>query len=606
MSTLLIPLPDGETLAGYAFTVSKPATTLILSDPYRNFGYFREKSQELGKLLNSNGFNYVALDVRGTGKSTGFAKDEYTEQETLDTLTAISFITKQKWSDGKIALYGLSYSGFTAIQTCVAAAEIENFDEKKDLLEAAEAVVGAFIMHASDDRWDNDVHWWGGVKTVSDLLGYATAMTPFNCLPGPDGKDRLEMAKHPWVFNWTTKEEKYWSINSVRGRTKKLKIPVLNYCGWHDLYLPSSFRFSKNIPNNVTIIGNSGHKRPSTHDSLLIWFLRNYPSIKGQTTYILPQDPARLLRSSVHSPINTPFPFSKPQWVKAVSVPDLRLKFGSEIPVSLQNLPIYGPLYRHCSQSIIKTSLFGQLRERGAGYVFPRNVFPKFFVSGPPIVDLEVESLEKDFYVVAWLLNVSGKILSSGVQRAREEKKERKGLRIEMSPVFFPERLLGNCVLFFSLSNLPSLMPQFWVKSLSILKVKVEFCLSHGFPMTSPLFPMEDYKESDVIPEVKSQIVKTRRAERSEEERLRTELHECRNEKGECEDESLDLEADEKKLTAKFTNRVRASPESDSIVTVTTLSGEGRRGTLKVDTYLEAKGGSSKTFLASKEQVFSL
>src|SRR5579875_2372263 len=186
MYTLSIPTPDGEILAGYAFTLDKPALTVLLSDPYRNQTYFAEKSKDLGRLLNSNGFNYVALDVRGTGGSTGFPKDEYTEQETLDILTAIKFIKEQKWSNGEFCHYGLSYSGFTALQACVAGEEL-----------GVAGIATAFIMHASDDRWENDVHWCGGVKLLSDWLGYATAMTPFNLLPREKQGDRLENAKHP-------------------------------------------------------------------------------------------------------------------------------------------------------------------------------------------------------------------------------------------------------------------------------------------------------------------------------------------------------------------------------------------------------------------------
>lgn len=59
-------------------------------------------------------YAYVAIDARGSGASFGQRDMEWSKQEIADMGEVIDWITKQKWSNGEVGLYGVSYSANTA------------------------------------------------------------------------------------------------------------------------------------------------------------------------------------------------------------------------------------------------------------------------------------------------------------------------------------------------------------------------------------------------------------------------------------------------------------------------------------------------------------
>jgi predicted acyl esterase len=65
-----------------------------------------------------SGFGYVSIrvDIRGTGNSQGLFDDEYSDQEQSDGLKILEWIEKQKWSNGKVIIYGKSWGGFNGLQ----------------------------------------------------------------------------------------------------------------------------------------------------------------------------------------------------------------------------------------------------------------------------------------------------------------------------------------------------------------------------------------------------------------------------------------------------------------------------------------------------------
>ena len=85
---------------------------------YRNL-YFRFPfnlflKTDTEKLINkfvSHGYAFVSIDVRGSGESLGNRKSEWSLEERSDALEVLEWILRQKWCDGKIGLYGISYDG---------------------------------------------------------------------------------------------------------------------------------------------------------------------------------------------------------------------------------------------------------------------------------------------------------------------------------------------------------------------------------------------------------------------------------------------------------------------------------------------------------------
>ncbi|CAF4673782.1 unnamed protein product, partial [Rotaria socialis] len=93
------------------------------------------------RLKYFSGFSYVSLrvDIRGTGNLQGIFDDEYSEQELSDGLKILEWIQNQTWSNGK----NLS---------------------------------GIISAYSTDDRYNNDIHYYGGCLAAQEALSWPTQM----------------------------------------------------------------------------------------------------------------------------------------------------------------------------------------------------------------------------------------------------------------------------------------------------------------------------------------------------------------------------------------------------------------------------------------------
>lgn len=68
----------------------------------------------LGERVNSAGYAFAHVDVRGSGASFGKRLVEYPDEEVWDSGEIIDWLSKQDWSNGRVATDGISYTGNTA------------------------------------------------------------------------------------------------------------------------------------------------------------------------------------------------------------------------------------------------------------------------------------------------------------------------------------------------------------------------------------------------------------------------------------------------------------------------------------------------------------
>ena len=83
--------------------------------PYKWFS--KAPNGPLGKFFKtiiSNGYVLVSVDSRGSGASTGSRAYPWTQEERDDMTEIIDHIVAQSWSDGKVGVAGVSYSGTTS------------------------------------------------------------------------------------------------------------------------------------------------------------------------------------------------------------------------------------------------------------------------------------------------------------------------------------------------------------------------------------------------------------------------------------------------------------------------------------------------------------
>jgi len=569
---LSIIASDGIKLSAvlYRSNMNRPSTTVISIDPYRGQTYNWRLHNELGRFLQRNGYNYVMMDVRGTGQSEGIATDEYSKDEQRDTKTLIDFIIRQtNWSNSKIVMYGLSYSAFTALQA------IPN----------SEHIVSAFVMHGTDNRWKTDIHWFNGVKTVTDWLQYATAMIPFNIMPNIrtnlkesiKNNERLKTNK-PWVNNWFTRDPSYWKNGSISLSydIKKINIPIFLYGGFHDLYIDAMVRLHNRLPNNITMISDQGHDYPRNRNELLLWWLNNYEKVNGKTAYYLPQGDSNL----------------GTDWIKmdeSNSKITLQMNKGGVIP----NKFICGVLFRNNSKSACKISLKDQLQKRALAFPLYNisKIQPDMYMINEPIISIDVNQIPDDFYLVTWLLDNDGYIYSTGVMRWIKSTSNR--LTIVMSPICISLNKINGLCLYIGMSNLPNLIPQFWVKEpIEIYNCAITIELSKGLipekhvPLPDNCLYIDNSTPTTILFDPINSILNMSYKQTG---CLKTDTcdmingYDC-----ECDDEMVDIVVTKNRYHAKFSNRVKLYDKNNDSLTihsVTNLRASDKIGILSVKLY---------------------
>jgi uncharacterized protein len=248
------PLPDGTGPTTF------PAVLEML--PYRKDDWHAASDESRGEWLAARGYAFCRLDVRGTGSSPGIALDEYTPRETQDGFEAVEWLAAQAWSSGRVAMWGISYGGFTAIQVA--------------LLHPPH-LAAIVPMMATDDRYTDDVHYLGGCMTVSELSQYAVSMVAMNALPAlpayrgeawlEEWRDRLDRTP-VWLFEWLRRQRDgpYWRQGSVAPHWDRLTTPMFLIGGWTDEYVDATLRMLErciNAPRRA-LIGNWVHSYPDT------------------------------------------------------------------------------------------------------------------------------------------------------------------------------------------------------------------------------------------------------------------------------------------------------------------------------------------------------
>ena len=222
----------------YLPAVDAPVPCLLEALPYRKDDLTAHYRPEYVRFAGDHGYAVARVDVRGTGSSTGIAVDEYPAQEQADLVEVIDWLADQPWCDGAVGMFGTSYSGFNALQ--VAAARPPGL----------RAIVA---IYATDDRYTDDVHYYGGSKKWLDLLDYELYMVAMNALPPvPDRfgagwrdawRDRLDAAE-PWLLRWLAEQHDgpYWRHGSLRPDYDRIACPVFLVAGWADGYTNTSLR----------------------------------------------------------------------------------------------------------------------------------------------------------------------------------------------------------------------------------------------------------------------------------------------------------------------------------------------------------------------------
>jgi predicted acyl esterase len=264
---LRIPMRDGIYLSA---DLCFPSDRLSAEKGWHNFPvvieYTPYRKDEVvpgarfSEHLVRRGYIVARIDTRGTGASQGINTDEYPLQEQEDGYDAVEWIASQPWCDGHVAMTGMSYGGFTALQ--VAALQPPHLS----------AIIP---INFTDDRYTDDCHYSGGLlRMYYDIVFYGNMMVAYNALP-----PFPEWAGDDWAAVWDTHLENnlpymlewlehqvdgpYWRNGSVRDIAEQIQCPVFLIGGWRDGYPNPPLRLFQALraPRKV-LIGPWDHSWP--------------------------------------------------------------------------------------------------------------------------------------------------------------------------------------------------------------------------------------------------------------------------------------------------------------------------------------------------------
>ncbi len=248
---LTVYLPDG----------GGPFPTVVESLPYRKDDDCTARDYSTFAYLAARGIAGVRIDVRGTGASTGIIENEYLLTEQQDNIEVFEWIAAQDWSNGNIGMWGISWGGFSSLQTAML---------RPPQLKAIVA------MHATHDRFTCDVHYLGGSLHAAEQVDWPPSMITTNALP-PDPDivgdgwldewlERLENTPQ-WPIEWLRHQhrDEFWRHGSPSVDYSSIECPTLLIGGWLDGYVDGMLALAQNLECPTrTVIGPWGHYRPAT------------------------------------------------------------------------------------------------------------------------------------------------------------------------------------------------------------------------------------------------------------------------------------------------------------------------------------------------------
>jgi putative CocE/NonD family hydrolase len=235
-----IAMPDGVRLAATLFLPEGdgPRPSLLEALPYRKDDLTASYAEEYHRFADEFGYLVCRLDVRGTGSSEGRPTDEYTWQEHGDIANVIAWLASRDGSNGNVGMYGTSWSGFNSLQVAMLRPP------------ALKAICAIF---ASDDRYADDVHYFGGALKQLDLVDWPTYMEASNTLPPVPRvygerwrelwQERLD-GYEPWTFTWLDHQtyDDYWKHGSLREDYAAIEAATMLVTGWADGYTNIALR----------------------------------------------------------------------------------------------------------------------------------------------------------------------------------------------------------------------------------------------------------------------------------------------------------------------------------------------------------------------------
>ena len=255
---ILIPMKDGIKLAADLYVPinlknNERLPVILEYLPYRK-DESRPSRLDTFHYFVKRGYIVARVDIRGTGRSEGKLVDgEYSEREQLDGLQVIDWLSKQHFSNGNIAMLGISWGGFNGLHMAML---------------HPPALKTIISLMSTDDIYEDDVHFIDGMHHIDT---YELMMDIDNIIPGsPDFdiggsyfSDRFDTA--PWLLKYKKQQVDgpFWNRASLNTDYSLIDIPVFVIGGYYDGYRDIVPRMAQNadVPYKA-LLGPWNHTFP--------------------------------------------------------------------------------------------------------------------------------------------------------------------------------------------------------------------------------------------------------------------------------------------------------------------------------------------------------
>lgn len=266
---ILITTKDGVELAA---TIVKKKGLTTPTPAALQFTIYADEKFHINTATHAAAHGYVGIVVNSRGKRRSHNKITPWEKDGEDAAAAINWIAKQSWNDGRVAMYGGSYNGFTqwaaskympeALKTIVpytAASPITGLPIENNIV-----LTGNYewAFHVTNNKtMDNDAYlgWQHSEELLQKLYKSGRAITDI---------DKLDGRPNPWFQKWLQHpdyDEYYQAMLPYQQDYAKINIPVLSVTGYFDGGQISAIDFLKQHekyhgdPQHYLVIGPYDH-----------------------------------------------------------------------------------------------------------------------------------------------------------------------------------------------------------------------------------------------------------------------------------------------------------------------------------------------------------
>jgi len=242
-----VKMRDGVVLAVDIFRPDAAGKypAVLCHTPYnRQGGGFKKRARWFAR----RGYVVVNSDVRGRYDSDG-TWDPFGPKHKTDGYDLVEWLAKQKWCNGNVGMYGLSFMGWTQWWTALTAPpslrcivpEVAPPDQFANLPYQQGLLVAVMLDWASTNFGKRAVSVGPG-----PYGGFARKrFDDFMKTPYLDVVMNRQQAKPPWLEKWlrdNLSTSNYWKQISYQGRKNyaKIRVPSLAASGWFDADYPGT------------------------------------------------------------------------------------------------------------------------------------------------------------------------------------------------------------------------------------------------------------------------------------------------------------------------------------------------------------------------------